>query len=128
MNASKANTRTGPEHSLEDVLRLVAAGRVRFWPTKAQAPLTNKYGFLSKGTKRATAILLKLQTTDFEEPVWLPNPPAECDVYGVQCDGDQWYIKFYVDVDIKPPHDEIVEVVSFHPSTQQMNKTRTVTP
>ena len=60
------------------------------------------------------AILGALTPDDYDHSVRLPNPPADCDVYGIQLDDVQWYIKFYTDVDVDPPHDGFLQVVSFH--------------
>ena len=40
---------------------------------------------------------------------------TQADLYGVECDGEQWYIKLFIDIDIRPPHDSILKVISFHP-------------
>jgi hypothetical protein len=108
-------SKKGPVEDLAEAQKLVAAGRVEFFKTSARLPLAAKYGDERKGVKRAMEIFATLGKADYEHTRHLPNPPATCDVYGVECDGEQWYVKFYVDVDVRPPHDEIVRVVSFHP-------------
>jgi hypothetical protein len=105
----------GPVEDLIEAQELVAHGRVEFFKTSARIPLADKYGDQRKGLKRAVQIFGALTADDYEHTRHLPNPPADADVYGIGCDDEQWYVKFYVDVDIRPPHDEIVKVVSFHP-------------
>jgi hypothetical protein len=105
----------GPVESLAGLQQLAASGRVEFFKTSARDHLKAKYGTEQAGVARAIQILGSLTGNDYEHSRHLPNPPADADVYGVECDGEQWYIKFYVDVDIRPPHDEILKVVSFHP-------------
>ena len=105
----------GPVADLSEVQKLVAKRRTQFVQTSARFPLRDKYGDERTGLARAAAIFAALTAKDYEHSRHLPNPPADADVYGVECDGEQWYIKFYLDVDLRPPHDEIVQVVSFHP-------------
>jgi len=105
----------GPIEDLQEVQRLASKGRAEFFKTSARDHLRAKYGDERTGVRRAVQMICGLVAGDYEHSRRLPNPPAEADVYGVQCDGEQWYIKFYVDVDLRPPHDEILKVVSFHP-------------
>ena len=105
----------GPTADLSEVQRLVAKRRTQFAQTSARFPLRDKYGDERTGQARAAAIFAALTAKDYESSRHLPNPPADADVYGVECDGEQWYIKFYVDVDLRPPHDDVVQIVSFHP-------------
>jgi hypothetical protein len=106
---------TGPLEDLAEVHRLAEAGRVEFFKTSARDHLRAKYGDERSGTRRAVAMLLSLTSSDYEHSRHLPNPPTQADVYGIECDGEQWYIKFFTDVDLRPPHDSILKVISFHP-------------
>jgi hypothetical protein len=105
----------GPLEDLAEVKRLAHAGRVEFFKTSARDHLRAKYGDERTGLARAIDILKLLTPDDYEHSRRLPNPPAEADVYGVECEREQWYIKFFTDVDLRPPHDSILKVVSFHP-------------
>lgn len=105
----------GPIEDLQEVRRLAAAGRVEFFKTSARDHLRAKYGNERTSIGRAVQINGCLVASDYEHSRRLPNPPAEADVYGIQCDGEQWYIKFYIDVDLRPPHEELLRAVSFHP-------------
>jgi hypothetical protein len=100
---------------LPEVQQLVARAKVELFSSSAITPLAKKYGDARSGTRRALEILKALIVEDDEESVRLPNPPAEADVHGIECDDEQWYIKLYTDVDLRPPYDEILKVVSFHP-------------
>jgi hypothetical protein len=109
------NHPVGPLEDLTEVIGLAAAGRVEFFRTSARDHLRSKYGDERTGIARAVAILRNLHPSDYEHSRHLPNPPTEADVYGVECDGEQWYIKLFIDVDLRPPHDSILKVISFHP-------------
>jgi hypothetical protein len=105
----------GPFEDLVEVHRLAESWRVEFFKTSARDHLRAKYGDERSGIARAVAILLSLTSADYEHSRYLPNPPTQADVYGLECDGDQWYIKFFTDVDVRRPHDSILKVISFHP-------------
>ena len=103
----------GPVEALNEVLRLVSHGEVRFTRT-SRDDLAAAFTTAKNGKAKALAILGALTPDDYDHSVRLPNPPADCDVYGIQLDDVQWYIKFYTDVDVDPPHDGFLQVVSFH--------------
>ncbi len=91
----------GPVEALNGVLRLVSHGEVAFSTAK-------------NCKAKSLAILRALTPDDSDHSVRLPNPPANCDLYGIQLDDVQWHIKFSTDVDVDPPHDGFLQVVSFH--------------
>ena len=91
----------------------------------ARKDLVAHFGSWSDAAHAARFMLLTLTPADYDHSVFLPNPPTDCDVYGLTTSTPNdapppanietpWYIKFYEDVETSEPHDEILHVVSFH--------------
>ena len=109
----------GPVEAFTEVQRLVSEQRIQFTAT-SRADLGAKYGTAASGLRRAQQMLQMLQADDYDHSVHLPNPPADADVYGFECDGEQWYVKLYIDVEFEPPHEAFLAIVSFH--TERLKK------
>jgi len=108
----------GPFETFTEVKGLIDAGAVDFSST-ARKDLEAHYGTKPQGVRRALEMLRQLQAGDYNHSEHLPNPPADCDVYGMNCDNVQWYIKFFVDVEFDPPYKTVLYVVSFHEERSQ---------
>jgi hypothetical protein len=111
----------GPVEEFAEVQQLIRAKRVYF-STTSRNDLAAKYGGVRQGVTRASAILTTLEPGDYDHSVRLPNPPADADVYGLQCDDEQWYLKFYTDVEFDAPYDSFLSVISFHIEREKKNQ------
>jgi hypothetical protein len=114
----------GPVLPIADVQALVAR---RCWAlsSTARKDLVAHFGSFPEAARAAQLLLSTLTSSDYDHSVHLPNPPADCDVYGITTITPNptppptdietpWYIKFYEDVEATPPYDEFLNVVSFH--------------
>ena len=128
----------GPKVDFTDVAASVVSSTYMLSST-ARKDLTNHFGTFNQASKAAHTIFTKLTSGDYDHSVHLPNPPADCDVYGLttvettstpppstqpphdtntNADVVDWYIKFYEDVSHNPPYNFMLQVVSFHVERQ----------
>jgi hypothetical protein len=114
----------GPVLDLAEVHSLITTNAWLLSAT-ARKDLIDHFGSWSAAKRAATWILQELTSTDYDHSLQLPNPPADCDVYGLTTStanttpppptvDTPWYIKFYEDIEIEPPHDEFLNVISLH--------------
>lgn len=112
---------SGPHHSLDEVKRLVAAGKLTVMRGRALNLLVPPMTYAGAVGFVAAAIQL-LSVDNFHSSVSLTYDVG--DVYGLNVDGVGWYIKLCIDQDVPE-----VAVISFHPPEHAMRtKAGTIKP
>ena len=113
----------GPCYSLDEVKRLVAAGKLWVMSGRALAQVVStRTCTYAEAKEFVAAAVLLLSVDNFHESVQLPKDRV--DVYGLNVGGVGWYIKLYIDYD-QPE----VTVISFHlPQHPMRTKAGTIKP
>lgn len=114
----------GPVVVLVEAQALVRKEAV-FLSQTARKDLSEHFGSWAEARRAVSALLTALIDADYDHSVRLPNPPSDCDIYGLVTTSTNpkpppptldtaWYIKFYDDIAFDPPHEDVLRVVSFH--------------
>lgn len=110
----------GPHHPLDEVKRLVTAGKFSLSRTRAQDFLIPPRT-LREARRYVAAALQSLSVENFEKSMQLRDDMS--DVYGLNVDGTGWYIKLCIDDQGE------VDVISFHPPEHPIRtRAGTITP
>ena len=107
-------SRKGPVHDVADIRACALRRAVEFMFSSAKDPLRDHFGSNRAGLVAACDALAHLVVDDFVESVILDTTQQPADVYAVQLDGRDWYVKLFLSIGLTPPHDEVTICVSFH--------------
>ncbi|MEE8732894.1 MAG: type II toxin-antitoxin system MqsR family toxin [Eggerthellaceae bacterium] len=94
-------TRSKPTYRLDGVKQAVASRRYRL---KSRPANFIKNHCERQPSEVVQTVFRAMKDTDFRKSIELQMMPGTmADVYLVECDGDAWYVKFYMDADSACP-------------------------